>query len=114
MAYIFPIQHWNIHTIYNQNTLHLIGQCDVAMVTDSHFEYANKVVKCLKIVFLGSMDIQKYNIISINIKYINIHHRRFEEAFNRSISRINKVNKLLSFDIVSFLSSLRGIPNFIF
>ena len=30
------------HTlIYHQNTLHLIGQCDVAMVTDSHFEYAN-------------------------------------------------------------------------
>ena len=23
------------------NTLHLIGRCNVAMVTDSHFEYAN-------------------------------------------------------------------------
>ena len=41
MAYIFPIHPRSTHTIYNQNTLHLIGQCDVAMVTDRHFEYAN-------------------------------------------------------------------------
>ena len=41
MAYVFPIHHMNIHTINNQNTLHLIGKCDVAMVADNHFEYAN-------------------------------------------------------------------------
>ena len=41
MAYVFPIHHRNTHTIYNQNTLHLIGICDVAMGTDIHFEYAN-------------------------------------------------------------------------
>ena len=51
MGYIFPIHHRNIHTIDNQNTLHLIGQCDVAMVTDGHFEYANKVVKFSEILF---------------------------------------------------------------
>ena len=41
MAYVFPIHHMNTHTIYIQNTLHLNGQCDAAMATDSHFEYAN-------------------------------------------------------------------------
>ena len=41
MAYVFIIHHRNIHTIYNQNTLHLIGKCDVAMVAENHFEYAN-------------------------------------------------------------------------
>ena len=41
MAYVFPIHHRNTYTIYNQNTLHLIEKCDVAMVTDSHFQYAN-------------------------------------------------------------------------
>ena len=41
MAYVFSMHHKNTHAIYNQDTLHLIGQCDVAMVTDSHFEYAN-------------------------------------------------------------------------
>ena len=51
MAYVFPILHRNRHTIYNQNTLHLIGQCNVAMVTDRHFEYANKVVKVSEILF---------------------------------------------------------------
>ena len=33
------------HTIYNRNTLNLISQCNIAMVTDCHFEYDNKVVK---------------------------------------------------------------------
>ena len=41
MAYVFPIHHMNTHKIYIQNTLHLNGQCYVAMATDSHFEYAN-------------------------------------------------------------------------
>ena len=41
MAYVFPIHHRNTHTIYNQNTLYLIGRCNVAMVTNRHFEYAN-------------------------------------------------------------------------
>ena len=62
-------------------------------------------------VFLRSTEIQEYNIIPIHIKYIKINHRRFEEAFNKSITQINKVNKLLSWDIVIFLNSLRGIPD---
>ena len=41
MAYVFRIHHRNTYTIYNQNRIHLIGQCDVAMVTGGHFEYAN-------------------------------------------------------------------------
>ena len=41
MGYVFPIHHRNTHALYNQNTLHLIGKCDAAMVTDNHFEYAN-------------------------------------------------------------------------
>ena len=41
MAYVFPMHHKSTHAIYNQDTLHLIGQFDVAMVTDNHFEYAN-------------------------------------------------------------------------
>ena len=41
MTYVFPIHHMNTHTTYDQNTLHLIGQYDVVMVTDRHFEYAN-------------------------------------------------------------------------
>ena len=44
MAYVFPIHHRNTHTIYNQQTLHFIGKCAVAMVTDGHFKYANWVV----------------------------------------------------------------------
>ena len=51
MAYVFPIYHRNTHTIYNRNTHQLIGQYDVAMVTDSHLEYANKVVKFSEILF---------------------------------------------------------------
>ena len=57
--------------MYNQNTLYLIAKCDVAMVTDSHLEYANQVVTfskfCLKLVKTA---IHVYNIISIHIKYI--------------------------------------------
>ena len=41
MTNVFRIHHRNTHKIYNQNTLHFIGKCDVAMETDSHFEYAN-------------------------------------------------------------------------
>ena len=37
--------------MYNPNTLLLIRQCNVAMVTDRHFEYANKVVKFSEILF---------------------------------------------------------------
>ena len=89
MAYVFPIHHMNTNTTFNQNTVHLISQCDVSMVTDSNFEYAKYVVTFLvilfKMVFLRSIDIQEYNIISIHIKYIKIHHRRFEEASNRSM-----------------------------
>ena len=55
LAYVFAIHHRNTHTTYNQNTLHLIGQCDVAMVTDSHFEYANWVIKSLVILFKNGM-----------------------------------------------------------
>ena len=51
MAYVFPIHHRNTHTIYSQNTIHSIGHCDVAMVTDIHFEYANYVVKFSEILF---------------------------------------------------------------
>ena len=45
MAYVFPIHHRNTHTIYVQNIPHLNGQCGAAMATDSHFEYANEVIK---------------------------------------------------------------------
>ena len=87
MAYVFPIPHRNTHAIYNRNTLQLIDQWYVAMVTDNHFEYANQVVKfseiLLKNVFLRSTEIQEYNIISIHKKILKIHHRWFEEAFNR-------------------------------
>ena len=55
MAYVFPIHHRNTHTTYNQNTLHLIGKCDVAMVTDSHFEYASQVVKFSVILFKNNI-----------------------------------------------------------
>ena len=59
MAYVFPIHHRITHAIYNQNTLLLLGQCDVAMVTDSHFEYANQVVKFSEILFKsGIFEIQ--------------------------------------------------------
>ena len=51
MAYVFPIHQRNTHTTYKQNKLHLIGQCDVAMVTGSHFEYANWEVKFSVILF---------------------------------------------------------------
>ena len=51
MAYVFPIHHRNTHTIYNRNTLYLIGRCNVAMVTNRHFEYANYLVKFLEILF---------------------------------------------------------------
>ena len=51
MGYIFPIHRRNTHTIYNQTTLHLIGQCDVAMLPDGHFEYANYLVKFSAIFF---------------------------------------------------------------
>ena len=51
MTYIIPIHHRNTLTIYNQNTLYLIDQCDVAMATDSYFEYANYVVKFSEILF---------------------------------------------------------------
>ena len=71
MAYIFPIHHMNTYIIYNQSTLHLIGPCDVAMVTDSHFEYTNQVVKFSEILF-------KYGIFKIHgdsgvQHYINSH-----------------------------------------
>ena len=45
MEYIIPIHHRDAHTIYNQNTLHLIDQCDVVMAADGHFEYTNDVIK---------------------------------------------------------------------
>ena len=56
------------------------------MVTDSHFEYANKVVKFSVILFKnGIFDMhgdsgEQHFVISHKI-----HHRRFEESFNRSI-----------------------------
>ena len=46
MAYVFSIHHSNTHTIYDQNTLYLIGQYDVTMVTDSQFEYACGDLTC--------------------------------------------------------------------
>ena len=51
MAYIISIHQRNTHIIYNQNTLHLKGQYDVAMVTDSPFEYANQVGKFSEMLF---------------------------------------------------------------
>ena len=51
MAYVFPIQHTNTHTIYIQNTFNLNGQCDVAMATDNILEYAKQVVKFSEILF---------------------------------------------------------------
>ena len=51
MAYVFPIHRRNTHTIYIQTTLHINGQCDVAMATDSHLEYVNYVVKFSEILF---------------------------------------------------------------
>ena len=66
-------------------------------------------------VFLRSTEIQEYTIISIHMNYIKIHHRQVEEAFNRSLcTQSNKVNKLLPWDLVFFLKSLRSIPDFIF
>ena len=57
MAYVFPIHHGNTRTlhVHNKYTLHLIGQCDAAMVTDSHFEYADYVVKFKKKMFKNSI-----------------------------------------------------------
>ena len=71
MTYVFPIHHRNTHTTYNPNTLHLIGQCDVAMVTDSHFEYADEVVKFSVILFKnGIFEIHRDSGVQ---NYINSH-----------------------------------------
>ena len=68
MAYVFPINHRNTHTIYNQKTLYLIGQCDVAMVADSHFEYANKEGKFSEILFkLYFWDARRFRSTQINM-----------------------------------------------
>ena len=75
-----PKHHINRHTIYNHNTLHLIGKCDVAMVL--HIEVGDIYLY----LFEASLNMaQEYNIIEIHIKYNKIHHLRFEEALNRSI-----------------------------
>ena len=67
VAYVFLIHQRNTHTTYNQNTLHLIGQCDVAMVTDYHFEYANYVVEFSVILF-------KVVFLKLGVQhYINLH-----------------------------------------
>ena len=67
-------------------------------------------------VFLRFTDIQKYNITSIRMKYNKIHHKWFEEAFkfNSLYKQINRVNKLLPWDLTIFLNSLRGILDFKF
>ena len=92
MAYVFPIHPRYTYTLYNQKTIHLIGQCDDAIVTDSHFEYANQVVKFSEILFKNGTfviheDSGVQHFIDSHTIYIynKIHHRRVEEAFNRSM-----------------------------
>ena len=65
-------------------------------------------------VFLRFTEIQEYNITSIHMKYIKIHHKWFEEAFNSLYKQINRVNKLLPWDLAIFLNSLRCILDFKF
>ena len=65
-------------------------------------------------VFLRFTEIQEYNITSIHIKYIKIHHKWFEEAFNSLYKQINRVNKLLLWDLTIFLNSLGCILDFKF
>ena len=69
---------------------------------------------CLKMVFLKFTEIQEYNITSIHMKYIKIHHKWFEEAFNSLYNQINRVNKSLPWDLAIFLNSPRCILDFKF
>ena len=61
--------------------------------------------------FLRSTEIQEYNIIPIHIKYITDGSNKHSIGL---CTQINSVNNVLSWDIVIFLNSLRGISYFIF
>ena len=59
---------------------------------------------CLKIVFLRATEIQEYSNISIHIKYIADGLKKHSIGL---YTQKNKVYKLLSWDIVIFLNSMR-------
>ena len=64
------------HITYDQNTPYFSGQCDVAKVTVSDFEYANSIF-CLKNGIFEIHRSQKFKIMSIHTEYIKIHQRQF-------------------------------------
>ena len=76
MPYAWLIHPRNTHTTYNQNTPNLIGRCDVAMVTESNFKYANSNIKFSeflfkKMYFCDPQDLRVQNYVNSHRIYQN-------------------------------------------